>query len=92
LEEDFLACFVDGVGLDGDFIEDWVMDEALAPRAICAYLDPEQCEVAIACVEAQGGVAELEAIGYPAPGTTSSCPPPPGDHGGEDGGDTDAGG
>lgn len=62
------------------------------PGAVCGdVLSREACALVIDCVRARGGVDTLEGLGYPAPGSTSTCPPPPA--GAEDaGGDVDAGG
>lgn len=44
--------------------------------AVCRFLIPEACGRVIDCIDAKGGVDALEALGYPSPGSTSSCPAP----------------
>lgn len=91
---------IPGLGIDDDR-QDWVecfeskgfTEDAVdftSPRW-CEAMDVDLCERIVTCVRGKGGVAALEAMGYPPPGSTTSCPAPP-VVSADDAGDGDAGG
>lgn len=88
---DWRECFDSSGVTDGVAFDLLTAIRSDSPAAACGMLSADACDGILSCVQGKGGLDALEAMGYPPPGRTTSCPVPP-TGSADDAGAGDAGG